>query len=75
MFEVYQTAEELIQNLIYAECSEEMIESLLSCLLGGDKEESLSRLARRRAELLGEIHKEQACIAFLDGLLSTVGEH
>lgn len=75
MFEGYQTAEELIQNLIDAGCREEMIETLLSCLLGGNKEEGLSRLAQRRAELLDDIHKEQAYIAFLDGLLLDVGGH
>ena len=75
MFEGYQTTEELIQNLIDAGCSEDMIESLLSCLLGGNKAESLSRLAQRRAELLDVIHKEQAYIAFLDGLLLDVRGH
>ena len=75
MFEGYRTTEELIQNLMDAGCSEEMIDSLLSCLRSGDQEEGLLWLAQRRAELLDDIHKEQACIAFLDRLILDVREH
>lgn len=75
MFEGYRTTKELIQNLTDAGCSEEMIEGLLSCLRTGDRGEGLSRLAQRRAELLDDIHKEQACIAFLDGFIFDVREH
>lgn len=58
--------EELTQNLIDAGCGETMITCFLSCLLRGDKTESLCRLEERRTELLREIHKEQSCIEFLD---------
>ena len=69
MFAGYQSTEELTQNLIDAGCSEEMISGLLSCLLDGNKEEGLCRLEERRAELLHDIHKEQAGIEYLDELL------
>ena len=69
MFKGYQTTEELIQNLTDAGCSENMIEGFLSCLLRGDKEESLCRLEEKRAELLDEIHKEQSSMKYLDELL------
>lgn len=75
MFEGYRTAEELAQNLTDAGCSEEMIESLLSCLRSGDQSGGLSRLAQRRAELLDKIHQQQACIALLDRLILDVKEH
>lgn len=66
MFDGYQNTEELTKHLIDAGCSEEMIASLLSCLLHGDKEGGLCRLEAQRAELLDEIHNEQSCIKFLD---------
>lgn len=75
MFEGYRTTEELVQNLIDVGCSEEIIKSLLSCLRSGNQGEGLSRLAQRRAELLDDIHKEQACIAFLDRLILDVRDH
>lgn len=66
MFEGYQNTEELTRNLIDAGCSETMITCFLSCILNGDKVGSLSHLEKQRTELLEEIHKEQACIVFLD---------
>lgn len=69
MFGTYQTTEELTQNLIEVGCNEEMIADFLFCLLHGDKAGGLCRLETQRVELLDEIHKEQSCIEFLDGLL------
>ena len=74
MFTGYQSTEELTQNLIDAGCSKEMIASLLSCLLDGNKEEGLCRLEERRAELLNDIHKEQSGIEYLDELLDSLRE-
>ena len=70
MFTGYQTTEELTQNLIDAGCGQEMIACLLSCLSEGGKEECLCQLEDRRAELLGDIHKEQSGLAYLDELLA-----
>lgn len=69
MFSVKQSTEELTQNLIDAGCSEDIIESFLSCLMNGDKEESLCRLQEQRSELLEEIHKDKSCIELLDELI------
>ena len=69
MFAGYQSTEELTQNLTDAGCGEEMIACLISCLSDGNKEEGLCRLEERRAELLHDIHKEQAGIEYLDELL------
>ena len=69
MFTGYQTVEELAQNLIDAGCGEEMISRLLSCLLEGHKAEGLCLLEERRSELLGDIHKEQSGVAYLDELI------
>ena len=74
MFTGYQSIEELTQNLIDAGCSKEMIAGLSSCLLDGNKEEGLSRLEERRAELLNDIHKGQSCIEYLDELLMSLRE-
>ena len=69
MFSVKQSTEELIRNLMDAGCSEDMIEGFLSCLLNGNKEESLCRLQEQRLELLDEIHKDKSCIELLDELV------
>ena len=74
MFTGYQTTEELTQSLLDAGCSKEMIACLVSCLMDGDKEEGLSRLEERRAELLCDIHKEQSGLAYLDELLGSLRE-
>lgn len=65
----YQNTEELTQNLIDAGCSNDTIKSFLSCLLNGDKAESLCRLQEQRSELLDEIHKDKSCIELLDELI------
>ena len=69
MFSVKQSTEELARNLIDAGCSENAIESFLSCLLNGDKAEGLCRLQEQRSELLDEIHKDKSCIELLDELI------
>lgn len=74
MFTGYRSTEELTQNLIDAGCSDEMITTILSCLLHGDRAESLCRLEERRAELLNDIHKEQYEIEYLDELLDHLRE-
>ena len=74
MFKGYQHTEELRQNLIDAGCGEEMLACLISCLLNGDRAESLCKLEEWRAELLCEIHKEQSCIEYVDELLSDLRE-
>ena len=72
MFTGYQNTEELARHLADAGCSEAMIQRLMTCLSRGDKKESLYQLERRRAELLGEIHKERSCIESLDRLLRSM---
>ena len=62
----YRSTEELDQDLADAGFSEEMTARFLSCLLQGDKAESLCRLEEHRAKLLDEIHRERSCIEFLD---------
>ena len=52
-----------------AGCSEDTIESFLSCLLNGDKAESLCCLQEQRSELLEEIHKDKSFIELLDKLI------
>lgn len=69
MFRVDQSTEELIQNLVDAGCGDDTIEVFLSCLLNGDKAESLCRLQEQRSELLEEIHKDKSCIELLDELI------
>lgn len=66
MFGGYRNTEELAQSLTDAGLSGEMKARLLSCLLQGDKAESLCRLEEHRAKLLDEIHREQSCIEFLE---------
>lgn len=66
MFEGYQNTDELAGDLIDAGCSKTVISCVLSCLYSGDKAGGLAQLAKRRSELLHEIHKEQFCIEFLD---------
>ena len=66
MFGGYRSTEELAQNLADAGFSEEMTACFLSCLLQGDKDESLCRLEEHRAKLLDEIHREQSFLEFLD---------
>ena len=72
MFTGYQNTEELARHLADAGCSEAMIQRLMTCLSRGDKKESLYQLERRRAELLGEIHKDRSCIESLDRLLRSM---
>ena len=72
MFTGYQTTEELTQNLKDAGCGREMIACLLSCLSEGCKTECLCQLEERRAELLGNIHKEQSGLDYLDELLASL---
>ena len=74
MFEGYQNTEELTQNLIDAGCGEERLACFLSCLLNGDRAESLRMLEEWRADLLREIHKERACMEYLDQLLYDLRE-
>ena len=69
MFTGYQSTEELTQHLRDIGCSEEMIADFLSCLLSGEKAQGLCQLEQWRAKLLGEIHKERSCIAYLDEML------
>ena len=69
MFSIKQSTEELTQNLIDAGCSKDTIKSFLSCLLNGDKAESLCRLQEQRSKLLEEIHKDKSCIELLDELI------
>ena len=75
MFAGYQNTEELIRNLRDAECSEELVADLLSCLFKGNKAGCLCLLEKRRAEILRGIHKEQSDIEYLDGLLGGLREN
>ena len=70
MFTGCQSEDELIQNMIDAGCTEEMVTCFMSCLRNGDKSGVLCLLEERRAELLCEIHREQSCIEFLEEVIS-----
>lgn len=74
MFNAYKNTEELTQNLIDTGCSEETMACLLSCLMKGDKAESLCKLEEWRTELLREIRKERSCMEYLDQLLCELRE-
>ena len=72
MFIGYQTEENLVQNMVDAGCTEEMITCFMSCLRKGDKSGGLCLLEERRAELLCKIHREQSCIEFLEKIIKEI---
>ena len=72
MFVGYQTEKKLVQNMVDAGCTEEMITCFMSCLHKGDKSKGLCLLEERRAELLCEIHREQSCIEFLEEVINGI---
>ena len=72
MFVGYQTEEKLVQNMVDAGCTEEMITCFISYLHEGDKAKGLCLLEERRAELLCEIHREQSCIEFLEEVINGI---
>ena len=69
MFNGYQTEEDLIQNMVDAGCEKETVDSVLTCLKQGQKKKGLLLLQGQRKTLLDGIHRDQACIEFLDDVL------
>lgn len=69
MLSGYRTEEELIQNMVDAGCKEETVAGVLACLKQGQKKKGILLLQGQRKTLLDGIHKDQSCIAYLDGVL------
>ena len=72
MFENYQTIEEVKQNMKDAGYTREEIDAFIPIWQSGNKLESMRFLSKQRKVLLQSIHKNQAELECLEGLLTTV---
>ena len=70
MFENYQTIEEVIQNMKDAGYTREEIDAFIPIWQSGNKSESMRLLSKQREVLLVSIHKKQAELERLEGLLT-----
>lgn len=70
MFENYQTIEEVIQNMKDAGYTREEIDAFIPIWQSGNKSESMRLLSKQRKLLLVSIHKKQAELEHLEGLLT-----
>lgn len=70
MFENYQTIEEVIQNMKDAGYTREEIDAFIPIWQSGNKSESMRLLSKQRKLLLVSIHKNQAELERLEGLLT-----
>ena len=70
MFENYQTIEEVIQNMKDAGYTREEIDAFIPIWQSGNKSESMRLLSKQRKLLLVSIHKNQAELEHLEGLLT-----
>ena len=70
MFEVNKTIEELKQNMKDAGCTTGEINRFIPIWQSGNKSESIKLLSKQRKVLLQSIHKDQAELEFLEGLLT-----
>ena len=70
MFENYQTIEEVIQNMEDAGYTREEIDAFIPVWQSGNKSESMRLLSKQRKLLLVSIHKKQAELEHLEGLLT-----
>lgn len=65
----YNKVEDIVENLRDAGCNEEQIECFLREFTNGNEKTSIRRLRAHRAELLEQLHEEQAKIDCLDYFL------
>ena len=70
MFENYQTIEEVIQNMEDAGYTKKEIDAFIPVWQSKDKAESMRLLSKQRKVLLVSIHKKQAELERLEGLLT-----
>ncbi len=70
MFETNQTIEEVKQNMKDAGYTKKEIDAFIPVWLSGNKEESMRLLSKQRKVLLVSIHKKQAELERLEGLLT-----
>ena len=70
MLEDYQTIEEVIQNMKDAGYTREEIDAFIPVWQSGNKAESMRLLSKQRKVLLVSIHKKQAELECLEGLLT-----
>ncbi len=71
MFEEYQTLEEIKQNMKDAGYTSEEIDTFIPIWQSGNKTESMRFLSKQRKALLVNIHKKQAELERLEGLITT----
>lgn len=72
MFENEQTIKEVEQNMEDAGCTREEIDAFIPVWQSGNKAESMRLLSKQRKVLLVSIHKKQAELERLEGLLTAV---
>ena len=72
MFENYQTIEEVIRNMEDAGYTTEEIDVFLPIWESGNKSESIKLLSKQRKILLQSIHKDQADLEFLEGMIKAM---
>ena len=72
MFENNQIIEEVKQNMKDAGYTKEEIDAFIPIWQSGNKPESMRLLSKQRKVLLQSIHKKQAELECLEGLLTTV---
>ncbi len=70
MFENNQTIEEIKQNMEDAGYTREEIDTFIPLWQSGNKTESMRFLSKQRKALLVNIHKKQAELERLEGLLT-----
>ena len=72
MFESYQTIEEVKRNMEDAGYTTEEIDTFLPIWESGNKSESIRLLSKQRKILLQSIHKDQADLEFLEGMIKAM---
>ena len=70
MFENYPTIEEIKQNMEDAGYTKKEIDAFITIWQSGNKAESMRLLSKQRKVLLVSIHKKQAELECLEGLLT-----
>ena len=72
MLENYQTIEEVKRNMEDAGYKAEDIDAFLPIWESGNKSESIRLLSKQRKILLQSIHKDQADLEFLEGMIKAM---
>ena len=72
MFENEQTLEEVKQNMEDSGYTMEEIDAFLPIWESGNKSESIKLLSKQRKILLQNIHKDQADLEFLEGIIKAM---